>query len=96
MLRAYQSPSSGTHCGLQCAQMPNFASWHHSGAAYCISESHVGLYGPSPSGLGIGACSGTASHEPPGMGSLGGLPIPVGLQVAQSNLVWTILPPVSI
>ena len=26
MPRAYQSPCSGTHCGLQCAQIPNFAS----------------------------------------------------------------------
>ena len=43
MLRAYQSPASGTHCGLQCAQMPNLASRYHSGASYCSRESQVGL-----------------------------------------------------
>jgi len=48
MFRAYQSPASGTHCGVQWHQMPNLASRYHSGASYCISESHVGLYGPSP------------------------------------------------
>ncbi len=43
MLRAYQSPCSGTHCAVQCAQMPNFASRNHSGVRYWLfSESYVG------------------------------------------------------
>src|ERR1039457_4170825 len=42
MLRAYQSPYSGWHCGPQCAQMPNLASRYHSGVWYCWSDSHVG------------------------------------------------------
>lgn len=47
ILRAYQSPCSGTHCADQCAQMPNFASRNHSGTLYCaFSECHVGSNGP--------------------------------------------------
>src|SRR3954468_22682105 len=46
MLRAYQSPCSGTHCADQCAQMPNFASRNQLGARYCLSESQVGWNGP--------------------------------------------------
>src|SRR5512144_2673552 len=42
MFRAYQSPYSGTHCGPQCAHMPNFASRNQSGVRYCASEAHVG------------------------------------------------------
>src|SRR5688500_4682299 len=43
MLRAYQSPISGAHCALQCAQMPNLASRNQSGVRYpSTSESHVG------------------------------------------------------
>ena len=42
MFRAYQSPYSGTHCGPQCAHMPNFASRNQSGVWYCASDAHVG------------------------------------------------------
>src|SRR5208282_3642107 len=46
MFRAYQSPCSGTHCGLQCAQMPNFASRNQSGQRYAFSDSQNGRNGP--------------------------------------------------
>src|SRR5664279_4528482 len=46
MPRAYQSPSIGTACGPQWAQMPNFASRNHSGHSYCLSDSSVGWKGP--------------------------------------------------
>src|SRR5271165_3830040 len=64
MLRAYQSPSSGTDCGPQCAQMPNLASRNQSGHLYCLSDSQVGLNGPSAmvlspvvAGLASAACT---------------------------------------
>src|ERR1035438_1102172 len=85
MLRAYQSPASGTHCGLQWAQIPNFASRYHSGASYSSSESHVGLYGPSPARFGIGDSMGTPSQLPPGMGSALGSPHADGLPAASSG-----------
>src|SRR3954471_7191600 len=44
--RAYQSPCSGTHCAVQCAQMPNLASRNQAGVRYCFSDSHVGSNGP--------------------------------------------------
>src|SRR5512135_961446 len=47
MLRAYQSPCSGTHCGLQCAQIPNFASRNQSGQRYAFKDSQNGRNGPS-------------------------------------------------
>src|SRR5947207_10787055 len=47
MFLAYQSPCSGTHCGLQCAQMPNFASRNHSGQRYDFRDSQNGKNGPS-------------------------------------------------
>ena len=50
MPRAYQSPSSGSHCGPQCAQMPNLASRNHCGHWYCLSESHVGWNLPAATG----------------------------------------------
>ena len=50
MLRAYQSPSSGWHCGPQWAQMPNFASRNHSGIWYCLSDSQVGANLPGATG----------------------------------------------
>ena len=52
ILRAYQSPASGTHCGPQCAHMPNLASRYHSGASYARSDSHSALNGPSPASPG--------------------------------------------
>src|ERR1700733_5292711 len=90
--RPYQSPASGTHCGLQWAQMPNLASRYHSGASYWRSESHVGWEGPSPARLGTGDSMGTPSHEPPGMGSAGGSPHSVGFQSLGSSFSATILP----
>src|SRR6478735_4340217 len=45
--RAYQSPCSGTHCGLQCAQIPNFASRNQSGQRYAFRDSQKGKNGPS-------------------------------------------------
>ena len=78
MLRAYQSPASGTHCGLQCAQMPNLASRYHSGASYCRSESQFGAKGPVPARPGMGDCMGTPSQESGMPGSLGGAPHEVG------------------
>src|ERR1035441_3607649 len=39
MLRAYQSPCSGTHCAVQCAQIPNLASRNQSGARYSRRDS---------------------------------------------------------
>src|SRR6185437_11136496 len=47
MFRAYQSPCSGTHCGLQCAQIPNFASRNQSGQRYDFKDSQNGKNGPS-------------------------------------------------
>jgi hypothetical protein len=47
MFRAYQSPCSGTHCGLQCAQIPNFASRNQSGQRYDFKDSQNGRNGPS-------------------------------------------------
>src|SRR5450755_1810559 len=44
---AYQSPCSGTHCGLQCAQIPNFASRNQSGQRYDFRDSQNGKNGPS-------------------------------------------------
>ena len=39
MLRAYQSPAAGTHCAVQCAQIPNLASRNQSGTLYpSVSE----------------------------------------------------------
>src|ERR1700733_1152878 len=95
IFRAYQSPASGTHCGLQCAHMPNFASRYHSGVSYCSRESHVGWYGPVPARLGMEVVMGTPSHDPPGMGSSGGLPPSVGSHVASSSFSVTILPSTS-
>src|SRR5512140_3740046 len=46
MPRAYPSPSIGTACGPQCAQMPNLASRNHSGQEYCLRDSSVGWNGP--------------------------------------------------
>src|ERR1700676_2637267 len=85
ILRAYQSPASGTHWGLQWAQMPNLASRYHSGASYCRSESHVGWYGPSPPRSEIGESMGTPSHEPLGIGKVGGSPHAVGFQAFASR-----------
>src|SRR6478736_7912654 len=50
MWRAYQSPCSGSHCGPQWAQMPNFAFRNHSGAWYCCSDSQVGANLPAAIG----------------------------------------------
>src|ERR1035438_9121065 len=47
MPRAYQSPCSGTHCGLQCAQIPNLASLNQSGHRYVLSDSQFGRKGPA-------------------------------------------------
>ena len=47
MFRAYQSPCSGTHCGLQCAQIPNFASRNQFGQRYAFRDSQNGRNGPS-------------------------------------------------
>lgn len=47
IFRAYQSPCSGTHCGLQCAQIPNFASRNQSGQRYDFRDSQNGRNGPS-------------------------------------------------
>src|ERR1017187_9967151 len=47
ILRAYQSPCSGTHCAVQWAHMPNLASRNQSGVLYlATSDSHVALNGP--------------------------------------------------
>ena len=46
IFRAYQSPCSGTHCGLQCAHMPNFASRNQFGHWYDLSDSQKGKKGP--------------------------------------------------
>jgi hypothetical protein len=46
MLRAYQSPCSGTHCADQWFHMPNLASRNQSGVVQAVSDSHVGLKGP--------------------------------------------------
>ena len=43
---AIQSPDPSTHCGPQCAQMPNFASRNHCGVSYFRSDSHVGSKSP--------------------------------------------------
>src|SRR5215469_10242044 len=92
MLRPYQSPFSATHCGLQCAQMPNLASWYHSGASYCCSDSHVGAYGPEPARPEIGACIGTPSHESTPPGNFGGFPHSVGFHEPASSLIVVIFP----
>src|SRR3954471_8478379 len=49
--RAYQSPCSGTHCAVQCAQIPNLASRNQVGVRYCFKDSHVGSNGPATRGL---------------------------------------------
>ncbi len=41
--RAYQSPTMGTACGPQWAQMPNLASRNHAGHLYSLSDSIDGL-----------------------------------------------------
>ena len=46
MLRAYQSPCSGTHCAVQWFHIPNLASRNQSGVVQAVSDSHVGLKGP--------------------------------------------------
>src|SRR5690349_175620 len=47
MLRAYQSPASGTHWAPQWAHSPNLASRNQSGVRYpAASESQLGLNGP--------------------------------------------------
>jgi hypothetical protein len=53
----------------------------------------VGLYGPSPPRRTIGESIGTPSHDPPGMGKLGGLPQAVGSQLFSSSSPFTSWPP---
>src|SRR6185503_16007138 len=61
MLRAYQSPASGTHWADQCAQMPNLASRNQSGVLYCdFKDSHSGLNGPGAMASAARSCRGTA------------------------------------
>src|SRR3569833_1360976 len=74
MLRAYQSPRSGTHCGLQCAQMPNLASRNHAGHSYASSDAQYGRNGPvgtSPAKNGdwLPARAAAAASRPPAMKS---------------------------
>ena len=57
MLRAYQSPCSGTHCALQWFQMPNLASRNQSGVVQATSDSHVGLNGPGAMWISEGDCA---------------------------------------
>src|SRR5512135_2929602 len=56
MLRAYQSPASGSHCGPQWAHMPNLASRNHSGVWYWLDrDCQSGWNGPLAAGwLGTG------------------------------------------
>src|SRR5690242_2244454 len=63
ILRAYQSPCSGTHCADQCAQIPNLASRNHSGHVYpAVSDSQVGWNGPvAIEGLGETPCRRTGA-----------------------------------
>ena len=80
MLRAYQSPCSGTHCAVQWFQMPNLASRNQSGVVQAVSDSHVGLNGPgamwtcassaAAGGLGEQTAGGEAGGE--GRGGRGG------------------------
>jgi hypothetical protein len=47
MMRPYQSPNSGSHCGPQCAQMPNLALRNQSGVWYFSSDCQSGANGPA-------------------------------------------------
>src|SRR3954454_24476227 len=53
--RAYQSPCLGTHCALQWAQIPNFASRNQSGVLYCFSDSQDPEKGPGAILLATGS-----------------------------------------
>ena len=54
ILRAYQSPCSGTHWAVQWAQMPNLASRNHSGHWYWASDSQLGSNLPVVIGSALG------------------------------------------
>ena len=60
--RAYQSPCSGTHWALQCAQMPNFASRNHSGHPYRRRATPTSAE-PRPAGARAGRRSALAGRR---------------------------------
>src|SRR5690349_6723029 len=67
MLRPYQSPASGTHCGPQCAQIPNLASRNQSGTRWtAASDCQLGaaLFAPCAARSGAAAAPAAAPIAP--------------------------------
>ena len=84
--RAYQSPSIGTDCGPQCAQMPNFASRNHSGHRYCLSDSIVGSNGP----VAIFSCTAVC---PPAAAAASSSPAPIQIFILSAFVPRNDTPP---